>query len=167
LEAWSRRCYGRNYGVFTGCAPEVTTVPNKPIPTGIKVWNLGQKGFLLKWNWHRPGAKFGPVNVKVLRALKRSASGKRGNKTQAIVLHLLQQLPPARYHVILDNLFTSHKLIKVLRSHGFEATGTYQTNTRVISELVNIKKNDKGKDKMPWGTLVSMPTTSGKVIQIG
>jgi hypothetical protein len=152
---------------FTGRAPEVTTVPNKPIPTGIKVWNLGQRGFLLKWNWHRPGAKFGPVNVKVPRALRGSASGKGENKTQATVLHLLQQLPPARYHVILDNLFTSHKLMEVLRSHGFGATSTCRTNAEVISKLVNIKKNDKGKDEMPWGTLVSMPTTSGKVMQMG
>jgi hypothetical protein len=74
---------------FTGRAPEVITVLNKPIPTGIKVWNLRQRGFFLKWNWHRPEAKFGLVNVKVSRALRGSASSKEGNKTQAIVLHLL------------------------------------------------------------------------------
>jgi hypothetical protein len=66
---------------FTGRAPEVIIVLNKPIPTGIKVWNLGQRGFLLKWNWHWPGAKFGPVNVKVPRALRGSAFGKGENKT--------------------------------------------------------------------------------------
>jgi hypothetical protein len=37
----------------------------------------------------------------------------------------------------------------------------------VISELINIKKNDKGKDEMPWGTLISMPTASGLVNQCG
>jgi hypothetical protein len=37
----------------------------------------------------------------------------------------------------------------------------------VISELIDIKKNDKGKDEMPWGTLISMPTASGLVNQCG
>jgi hypothetical protein len=57
--------------------------------------------------------------------------------------------------------------MEVLRSNGFGATGTCRTNAGVISELVDIKKNDKGKDEMPWGTLISMPTTSGKVMQMG
>jgi hypothetical protein len=103
--------------------------------------------------------------VKTLLALGGSVSEKGGNKTQAVVLHLLKQLPKARYHVTLDNLFTSHALIKALRSEGFGATGTYRTNAGVISELIDIKKNDKGKDEMPWGTLISMPTASGLVNQ--
>jgi hypothetical protein len=127
---------------YTGRANEITTVPNKPTPTGLKVWNLAQRGFILLWNWHRPGAKFGPVGVIVPPELG-------SNKTQAVVLHLLRQLPPARYHVTLDNLFTSHKLMEVLRSYGFGATGTCRTNAGVISELVDIKKNDKGKDELP------------------
>jgi hypothetical protein len=46
-------------------------------------------------------------------------------------------------------LFTSHTLIELLRSKGFGATGTYKTNAGVISELIDIKKNNKGKDEMP------------------
>jgi hypothetical protein len=87
--------------------------------------------------------------VKTLLALGSLVSGKGGNKTQAVVLHLLKQLPKARYHVTLDNLFTSYALIKALRSEGFGATSICKTNTGVISELINIKKNDKGKDEMP------------------
>ena len=98
-----------------------------------------------------------PVSVKTPPEL-RGTTRKESNKTQAIVLHLLKQLLPARYHVYLDNLFTSYTLIKVLRSEGFGATGTCRTNAGVISELIDIKKNDKGKDEMPWGTLISMPT---------
>jgi hypothetical protein len=57
--------------------------------------------------------------------------------------------------------------MEVLRSEGFGATGTCRTNAGVISELIDIKKNDKGKDEMPWGTLISMPTASGLVNQCG
>ena len=133
---------------FTRQAFEVTIVPNKFILTRIKIWNIGQRGFLSQWAWHKPGSKFGPVGVKTPIELGGSVSGKGGNKTQAIVIHLLERLPPARYHVYLDNLFTSNSLIKVLRSYRFRATGTCQTNTGVILELINIKKNDKGKDKI-------------------
>ena len=107
------------------------------------------------------------MGVKTLRELGGNINGKGGNKTQAVVLHLLEQLPPARYHVYLDNLFTSCQLIEVLRSRGFGATGTCRTNAGVISELVDIKKNDKGKNELPWGTLISMPTESNLVNQVG
>jgi Transposase IS4 len=32
---------------YEGRAKETTTVPNKPTPTGYKVWGVGQRGFLL------------------------------------------------------------------------------------------------------------------------
>lgn len=152
---------------FTGRAFEVTTIPNKPTLTGIKIWNIGQRGFISQWIWHRPGSKFGPVGVKTPVELGSKPNGSGGNKTQAVVLHLLEQLPPARYHVYLDNLFTSDRLMEVLRSRGFGATGTCRTNAGVISELVDLKKNDKGKNELPWGTLISMPTKSGLVNQVG
>ena len=83
------------------------------------------------------------------------------------MLHLLERLPLAKCYVYLDNLFTSHKLMEVLRARGFRATRTCRMNSSIISELVDIKKNDKGKDKMPWGTLISMPTVSNLVNQCG
>ena len=44
-----------------------------------------------------------------------------GNKTAAVVPYLLNLLPKpliGRYHVYLDNLFTSDVLIRYLRSRG-------------------------------------------------
>jgi hypothetical protein len=32
---------------YTGRAKEITTIPNKPTPTGLKVWNIAQIGFLI------------------------------------------------------------------------------------------------------------------------
>jgi hypothetical protein len=88
------------------------------------------------------------VGIKTPEALKGILSGKEGNKTQAVVLHLLKQLPSVRYYVYFDNLFMSHKLMEVLQARGFGVTGTCQTNLGVVSELVNIKKNDKGINKL-------------------
>jgi hypothetical protein len=67
---------------FEGRAKETTTVPNKPIPTGFKVWGVAQRGFLLAWNWHIPGEKNGPVGVKTPKELGGTIrAGNGGNKT--------------------------------------------------------------------------------------
>jgi len=44
-----------------------------------------------------------------------SKTGKGGNKTQATVLHLMNQLPWKGHIVYFDNLFTSNRLLELLR----------------------------------------------------
>jgi hypothetical protein len=70
------------------------------------------------------------------------------------------------YHVFLDNLFVSTKLVEYARAQGIGVTGTCRDNGGVIQELLNLKKSDK-KDVIKWGMTYSMPTESGKVCQIG
>ena len=41
----------------------------------------------------------------------------------------------------------------------------YRMNIGIISELVNIKKNDKGKDEIAWGILILIPIVLGLVNQ--
>jgi hypothetical protein len=144
---------------FTGRVNDVTTVLNKPIPTGLKIWCVAQRGFLLKWVWHRPGQKNGPIGVLTPRELGGTKNGKVGNKTQAVVVHLLEQLPPTKhlYHAYIDNLVTSTKLLELLYKRGYAATGTCRITSGVLSELVELKKKDKGKNEMEWGTLYHMP----------
>jgi hypothetical protein len=156
---------------FEGRAKEITTVPNKPTPTGFKVWGTAQRGFLIVWNWHIPGVKNGPVGVRIPRELggtKKAGNG--GNKTQAVVLHLLKRLPkPPKgtgYHVFLNNLFVSNRFIEYARSQGIAVTGTCRDTGGVIKELLDLKKKDK-KDVIPWGETYSMPIESGKVCHIG
>jgi hypothetical protein len=156
---------------YEGRAKETTTVPNKPTPTGFKVWAVAQRGFLLCWNWHVPGIKNGPVGVRTPRELGGTIkAGKGGNKTQAVVLHLIGRLPKPPtglgYHVFLDNLFVSTKLVEYARAQGIGVTGTCRDNGGVIQELLDLKKSDK-KDVIKWGTTYSMPTESGKVCQVG
>jgi hypothetical protein len=79
---------------FEGRSKEITTIPNKPIPTGYKVWGAAQRGFLLVWNWHIPGQKNGPLGIRIPRELSGTIkAGNGGNKTQAVVLHLIKRLP--------------------------------------------------------------------------
>jgi hypothetical protein len=156
--------------LYEGRAKETTIILRKLIPTGFKVWGVAQRGFLLRWNWHIPGDKNGPVGVRTPRELRGTKkAGKGGNKTQAIVLHLIGQLlkPPTSsgYHVYLDNLFVSTKFVKYARLRGIAVTGTCRDNGGIIQELLDLKKKDK-KDIIPWGETYSMPTESGKICQV-
>jgi hypothetical protein len=138
---------------YEGHAKETTTIPTKPIPTGFKVWAVAYAGFILAWNWHIPGDKNGPVNVRTPRELGGTIkAGNGGNKTQAVCLKLLQRLPEPltgyKYHVLLDNLFTSTKFVAYARDLGFGVTGTCRDNAGIMRDLLALKKSDK-KDVIP------------------
>jgi hypothetical protein len=147
-----------------GRAKEATTVKNKPIEHGFKVWVVAQKGFFLRWIWHEKGN--GPVGVKAPLELGGSKTGKGngGNKTQSVVLYLLLLLPLRRYIVYLDNLFTSRKLYNLLRDNGYGATGTARTDSGILKRFVDMKKKEDKADNILWGQLFKAPFDDGKVM---
>ncbi|KAH6723808.1 hypothetical protein BKA61DRAFT_444490, partial [Leptodontidium sp. MPI-SDFR-AT-0119] len=60
--------------------------------------------------------------------------GKGRYRTQAVVPHLLLKLlkhPFQKYVVILDNLFTSNRLMGYLRELGFSAISTARVDSGV------------------------------------
>ncbi|KAF8846478.1 hypothetical protein BDZ45DRAFT_812295 [Acephala macrosclerotiorum] len=145
---------------FEGRAKETITVPNKPTPTGYKIWGVAQRGFLIVWNWHVPGQKNGPLGARTPRELGGTIkTGNGGNKTQAVVLHLFNRLPKppqgSGYHVYLDNLFVSTRFVQYARSKGVAIMGTCRDTGGVIKELLELKKKDK-KDIIPWGETYSI-----------
>ncbi|KAJ0132543.1 Uncharacterized protein HZ326_24374 [Fusarium oxysporum f. sp. albedinis] len=121
---------------FLGRPLETTTIPSKPIPTGFKVWTVAQRGYFLRWIWHRPDRKFGPVGVRPtyrrlpsqLRMMRqrrqlRERNTIHLNPTQAVVVALVNLLPKSTYHVFLDNLFSSCDLFRRLRQRGLWSHG--------------------------------------------
>ena len=117
------------------------------------MWGAAQRGFLLVWNWHIPGQKNGPLGIRTPRELGGTIkAGNGGNKTQAVVLHLIKRLPKppegSGYHVYLDNLFVSTRFVQYARSQGVAITGTCRTTGGVIKELLDLQKSDK-KDVIP------------------
>jgi hypothetical protein len=122
-------------------------------------------------NWHIPGEKNGPVRVRIPRELGGTIrAGNGGNKTQAVVLHLVKRLPKppqgSGYHVFLDNLFVSTRFVEYARSQGVGVTGTCRDKSGIMKELVGLKKEDK-KDFIPWGETHSLLTLSGNVCHVG
>ncbi|KAF6518360.1 hypothetical protein HZS61_002438 [Fusarium oxysporum f. sp. conglutinans] len=154
---------------YTGRNKQVTRVPNKPVDTGFKVWIDAQLGIFMRWIWHQPGARYGPVGVqKKPASQKKKTKGKiKGssktdkvedviyvateaeakivalNSTQSVVVALINLLPISTYHVFVDNLFSSPDLFRSLRQHGHGATGTARSNCGIYNGLVEAKKADK------------------------
>jgi hypothetical protein len=48
----------------------------------------------------------------------------------------------------MNNLFVSERFLEFFWSQGYNVTRTCRTNTRVISELIDLKQKDRG-DKLP------------------
>jgi hypothetical protein len=78
----------------------------------------------------------------------------------------VKRLPPAIYHVFLDNLFSSPDLFTVLRALKIGATGTCRINSGIFKRLVQLKKDDtNGKLRWIWGQIETVPTPDNKVDQ--
>lgn len=169
---------------YDGRSKEKTHIPNKPHPDGIKVWALAQSGFLLCWNYHTPGESNGPVDTRVPVELGGSkGKGTGGNLTQAVIAKMFDRLPKpgdseylppkggkAPYHGWLDNLFTSTRFCKYMRSKNIAISGTARLNAGIVQPILDAHKEDKGKsgkaDKLAWGTTLSEATPDGQVCQV-
>ena len=167
---------------FTGRSNDITKIPTKPIPIGLKVWAVAQKGYFLRWIWHRPGDPLGPAAEQIpdeRAGSKRKGKGKgraKGTKegnislnpTQSVVIALVNRLPQETYHVYMDNLFSSPNLFQALRNRGHGATGTARVNCGMWKPLTDAKSADtKGHLDWPWGRIECVPTPSNEVNQIG
>lgn len=162
---------------FLGRSLETTTVPNKPIPRGFKVWAVAQQGYFLRWIWHRPGRKFGPVGIRPsyrrlpsqLRRVRQQRQERKTihlNPTQAVVVALVNLLPEARYHVFLDNLFSSCDLFRRLRQCGHGATGTARRNCGIYKPLVKLKATDNtAAGSIEFNDIRAFPTADNQVSQ--
>lgn len=75
-----------------------------------------------------PRVKNRLVGVYILLELRGTKKARKGgNKTQAIVLHLISRLLKLSfsflYHIYLDNLFVSTKFVKYAYAQGIVVTG--------------------------------------------
>ncbi|KAM5341427.1 hypothetical protein ACJ41O_014458 [Fusarium nematophilum] len=174
---------------YTGRSNETTVVKGKPTPLGLKIWVIAQQGFFIHWEWHNPGAKYGPVGVELPppKSSTRGRGGRRGgggrgtakaaekrpateekpialNSTQSVVVALTNRLPKGTYHVFVDNLFSSPDLFRSLRQHGHGATGTAHHNCGIHEELQKDKRADgRVKNSYQFNEVKVIPTPDNKV----
>ena len=107
---------------FQGRSAVTVNIPSKPVPKGYKLWILANAGYVLDWLFHAKGDKLGSVDLDEYWIKDEGFS-----KTQAVMLDLLTQQSIAdinKHFVWLNNLFTSARLLSVLRELEFGAAGT-------------------------------------------
>jgi hypothetical protein len=152
---------------FEGRTLEKVIIKSKPTPEGFKIWAIAEAGYFLSWLPHLPQKVFDAVGDKKPRSRKRKRDEETYiNPTQAVVINLVKRLPPAIYHVFLDNLFSSPDLFSVLRDLKVGATGTCRTNCGIFKSLAQLKKADNnGLLKWNWGQMETAPTPDNKVDQ--
>jgi hypothetical protein len=154
---------------FEGRTLEKVVIPTKPTPEGFKIWAVAEAGDFLSWLPHLPHKVFDSVGQNKPRTRKRKRHDEYSlNPTQAVVVDLVKRLPPAIYHVFLDNLFSSPDLFTVLRALNIGATGTCRINSGIFNRLIQLKKDDtSGRLHWAWGQIETVPTPDNKVDQAG
>ena len=133
---------------FNGQSIHKTSIKNKPILVGFKIWALGFDGFIYDQLWHsgrddveecpktvrfQEVPHFGEVNIA---------------PTRLIPIRLYQKLrarnPYTKYVVILDNLFLNVSVAYVLLKYDIGYLGTTRKNVDgILSELLDAKNHNK------------------------
>ena len=151
---------------FQGRVKYKVDMRNKPDGEGLKVWQLSQLGYLLRWIYQEDG----PLGIEYRHSktpIKDPTDIRHLNKTQAVVATLVDRLKaPGPVHVFVDNLFTGADLINVVRLMGHGLTGTVRPNAGIHEDIIKLKALDnKGQLDWEWGHHQSWPTANCLVRQ--
>ena len=87
-----------------------------------------------------------------------------------VVATLTKKLPgwqEGKYHVFLDNLFTSEKLLSYCYTQRIGCTGTARKNSGMHQDLVDLfdEEKKKGNPLYKWGTLRAEYVHNGQISQ--
>jgi hypothetical protein len=115
---------------FNGRSIQKITIPAKPIPIGLKLQGLGDKGYIYSWETTRPKlAEFQQDSSKFSVTIPETTPPIYTflTATQSIITRLVNSLPKGRqFHLYLDNLFICWRLYQYLKERGIALTGTYR-----------------------------------------
>lgn len=102
---------------FQGHTKYKVDIQNNPDGKGLKVWQLSQRGYLLRWIWQIPSENLGPLGVEYRTGPPPTnpTEIQHLNATQAVAAALLKKLPSNTYHIFVDNLFSSPDLLMLLQ----------------------------------------------------
>ena len=113
---------------FDGRSIQKVTIPAKPIPVGLKLQGLGDKGYIYNWEATRPKlAEFQQDSSKFSVAIPETTPPVYAflTATQSMVARLVESLPKGRrFHLYLDNLFVCWRLCQYLKLRDIALTGT-------------------------------------------
>jgi Transposase IS4 len=143
---------------FEGRSTQKITIPGKPIPTGFKLFALGDSGYIYNWECTRPGLTEGALTEKkqISINIPNSTISTFLNPTQSVVIRLIKCLSiyiekGLSFHLFLDNLFVCWKSATALKERGIAVTGTVRKGASGYPpRLLQLKKVNRG---LVWGEL--------------
>jgi Transposase IS4 len=143
---------------FEGRTTQKITIPGKPIPTGFKIFALGDSGYTCNWECTRPGLAEGVLKEKkrISISIPNSFISSFLNPTQSVVIRLIKCLSiyiqkGLSFHLFLDNLFVCWKSAIALKERGIAVTGTVRKGASGYPpRLLQLKKVNSG---LIWGDL--------------
>ncbi len=124
-----------------------------------KIWMIADEDYVLVWIYHQRDKE--SLNVKISKKLE-------SNKIVTMIADLLDQLSKQSdyvYKVFLNNLFTSHKLLLYLRKRDYEVIDTARSNFEIYKKFVQLKTQDKKRNKILWKELKMMIISDNQIMQ--
>ena len=105
---------------FDGRSIQKVTIPAKPIPVGLKLQGLGDKGYIYSWEATRPKlAEFQQDTIKFSVPIPETNPTVYAflTATQSMVARLVElyYLKGHQFHLYLDNLFVCWRLSQYLK----------------------------------------------------
>ncbi len=124
------------------------TIPGKPIPTGFKLFTLGDSGYIYNWEYTKPGIAEGILRErkKVSISIPNSSISTSLNLTQLVIIRLTNSLSKfikneLSFHFYLDNLFIYWKSVQTLKEREIAVTKTVRKRaTNYPPRLLQLKK---------------------------
>jgi Transposase IS4 len=137
---------------FEGRSGQKITIPRKPIPTGFKIFALGDSGYIYNWEYIRPCLAEGVLIRKKQISIKipNSSISIFLNPIQSVVIRLIKCLSiyiekGLSFHLFLDNLFVCWKSATALKERGIAVIGTVRKGASGYpSRLLQLKKVNRG-----------------------
>jgi Transposase IS4 len=137
---------------FEGRTTQKITIPDKPIPTGFKIFALEDSGYTYNWKSTRPGIAEGILMEKkrISVFIFNSSIFTFLNPTQSVVIRLISCLSVyiengLSFHLFLDNLFVCWKSAMALKERGIAVIGTVRKRASGYPpRLLQLKKVNRG-----------------------
>jgi Transposase IS4 len=143
---------------FEGRTSQKISIPGKPIDTGFKLFGMSSDGYLYTWEATRPGLNEGAIldGNRFFVTIPGTTIQTPLTPTQAVVIRLSKVLDGLiaegkRFHLYLDNLFTSWKLCYYLQEKGISITGTVRKGAAGFPPRLLALKNVN--TALAWGAI--------------
>jgi Transposase IS4 len=137
---------------FKGRTTQKITIPGKPIPTGFKLFALGDSGYIYNWERTKPGLAEGVLTEKkrISVNILNSTISTFFNPIQSVIIRLIKYLSTYinngfLFYLFFNNLFVCWKSAIALKERGIAIIRIVRKGaSRYPPRLLRLKKINRG-----------------------